>query len=125
MTQIVRALMALEAAMLFGDSVQHLGIPLFGLPESHVWAAAFVEGACGVALVIAIRYRDAGPPVMLAAHAAAIAGVLLGTHAAVAAAAQGASVGTAHHQTLLIALLVTATMVLTDRRGRPRPSATL
>lgn len=117
MTQIIRLLMYVEAATFFVGSVLHLGIPLFGFTEPIILPATVVEGICGVALLVGAGfYRGGDVRAALIAHAVAIGGVLLGMAALAAGRGPSTPLNTVYHRTILIALLVTGTLVFGARR---------
>jgi hypothetical protein len=122
MTSLVRMLTAIEAITFFVGAILHLGIPLFGLNEPRIVPATLIEALCGVGLGAGAwwyaRLRS-GKAAALAAHALAIAGVLLGMAALAAGRGPSTPLNTVYHRTILVALIGTGVMVLFARRSWP------
>lgn len=118
----VGVLSAHYAATFFFGALLHLGVrvPLgFAvLAEPRILPATIVEGLCGLGLAVGafagLTRRSWAWPAAFAAHAFALAGVLLGTAALAVGAGPTTDLNTVYHRVMLVALVAVLALLLTS-----------
>jgi hypothetical protein len=117
----LRVLIPLEAVTFLLGALLHLGvrIPLgFAvLAEPRIVPATIVEGLCGLVLAIGayavFADRAWAWPVVTAAHAFAVAGVLLGMAALAVGAGPSTELNYVYHRVILVVLVAGLALLLT------------
>jgi hypothetical protein len=122
MATAIGILSAVYAATFFFGALLHLGleIPLgFAVVEEPViLPATIVEGLCGTALAVAafvvLARRNVAWTVATAAHAFALAGVLLGITVLAVGAGPSTELNTIYHRVMVVALVAVLALLLSS-----------
>lgn len=114
----VRVLIVLEAVVFLLAALLHLGIQFpLGFSEPRIIPAAIVEGLCGIFLAVsayAVFARKTWAwPVAIAAHAFAVAGVLLGITSLALGLGPSTEANTIYHRVILVVLVVVLALLAT------------
>jgi hypothetical protein len=124
MRSFITALVLLEAADFTLFSTLHLGLAIGPLSEPVIVDATIVEGALGVALLVAgclrLAESEAANVATLAAIGLSIAGVLVGMAALNAGLGPRTELNDAYHRAALLTLVATGLLQLTSSRRTDR-----
>ncbi len=108
---VISALIVVEAITFLLATLLHLGIPIpLGFSEPRIILAAIVEGLCALLLSLSAYAVFARKTwawrVAIAAHAFAVAGVLLGITALALGRGPSTEANTIYHRVMLVVLVV-------------------